>query len=79
MTQKNSNFSRRNFIKTTSAVAVAGSVMPAYAFNTKSSTQTGKLAALGGEPVRSKKFPGWPYRDNLVMDQIKETTESGIW
>ena len=79
MKQKNSNFSRRNFIKTTSAAAVAGSVMPAYAFNTKSSTQTGKLAALGGEPVRSKQFPGWPYRDNLVMDQIKETTESGIW
>lgn len=75
-----SPFTRRQFIKTTSAGAiVASQLIPAYAFTSCNST-TGKLAALGGTPVRSNKtWPEWPYRDQNVLDEITKTTESGIW
>jgi perosamine synthetase len=78
---KNKSMSRRAFIKTTSAGAIAASqIVPAHAFNIRSSTQTGKLAALGGQPVRSnKKWPEWPYRDQNVIDSVLKTTKSGIW
>ncbi len=55
-------------------------MVPVYAFNIHSSSQSGKLAALGGKPVRSnKQWPEWPYRDQRVLDEITKTTESGIW
>ncbi|OVE80486.1 hypothetical protein BVY01_00220 [bacterium I07] len=42
--------------------------------------QSGKLAALGGKPVRSIiSWPKWPHRDQNVIDSILETTKSGIW
>jgi len=75
------SMSRRSFIKTTSAsVIVANQLVPAYAFNIHGRTQSGKLAALGGDPVRSnKKWPEWPYRDQNVIDSVLKTTKSGIW
>ncbi len=78
---KNKSMSRRAFIKTTSAGAlVASQIVPASAFNIHSNAQTGKLAALGGNPVRSNKnWPEWPYRDQNVIDSILKTTKSGIW
>ncbi|MEN8229837.1 MAG: DegT/DnrJ/EryC1/StrS family aminotransferase [Bacteroidota bacterium] len=75
----NNNFSRRSFIKTASVGAVAGSVMPAFAYGAQNSKQAGKLAALGGPPVRTKEFPKWPYVDHNVIESINKTTESGIW
>ncbi len=81
MGHKKSKLTRRQFIKTTSAGALAaGSVTPLYAFSIHDSKQSGKLAALGGQPVRSnKKWPEWPYRDEYVLKEIEKTTESGIW
>ncbi len=78
---KKKSMSRRAFIKTTSAGAIAASQMvPAHAFNIQDSMQAGKLAALGGKPVRSNKnWPEWPYRDQNVIDSILKTTKSGIW
>ncbi len=75
------SMSRRSFIKTTSAsVIAANQLFPADAFNIHSRTQSGKLAALGGDPVRSnKKWPEWPYRDQNVIDSVLKTTKSGIW
>jgi len=80
MKNKQRHFSRRNFIKTTSAGAIAaGHIIPAYAI-TSCSAQSGKLAALGGTPIRSNKnWPEWPYRDQKVIDSIVEATKSGIW
>lgn len=80
MKNKQRHFSGRNFIKTTSAGAIAaGHIIPAYAI-TSCSAQSGKLAALGGTPIRSNKnWPEWPYRDQKVIDSIVEATKSGIW
>jgi dTDP-4-amino-4,6-dideoxygalactose transaminase len=38
-----------------------------------------KLAILGGRPVRTKRFPRWPYWDEKVVNSIVETTKSRIW
>ncbi len=80
MKSDSNSFSRRQFIKTTSAGAiVASQLIPAYAFTSCNST-TGKLAALGGTPVRSNKtWPEWPYRDQNVIDSVLKTTKNGIW
>lgn len=45
-----------------------------------SQDRSGKLAILGGAPVRSNKsWPKWPYVDKNVLDSIEKTTQSGIW
>jgi len=74
-------FTRRQFVKTTSVGAIAASqFIPGLAFNTQGSTASGKLAALGGTPVRSNKdWPAWPYHDQNVIDSVLKTTKSGIW
>jgi perosamine synthetase len=77
---KDQNLSRRQFIAAASAgslAAVASTTLPAYADVTK---KAGKLAILGGEPVRKgKSWPAWPYVDEKVIDAIVKTTKSGIW
>ncbi len=78
---KHSIFTRRKFIKSTSAGAlVASQIVPSYAFNISGSNQSSKLAALGGKAIRSnKEWPRWPYRDQNIVDEILKTTDSGIW
>lgn len=78
---KNRNhFNRRRFIATVSAsslATVASTTIPAFGIITK---KGGKLAILGGEPVRkNKSWPKWPYVDEKMVDAIVETTRSGIW
>jgi dTDP-4-amino-4,6-dideoxygalactose transaminase len=77
---KNNKVTRREFIKTASVGAIAAvPLASSMAFNINSDKH-GKLAALGGAPVRSnKKWPQWPYRDQNVIDSVLETTNSGIW
>ena len=74
------NLSRRQFIAAASAGSLAGVVsktIPSYANITK---KAGKLAILGGEPVRkNKSWPSWPYWDDGVVDSIVKTTKSRIW
>jgi len=74
------NFTRRQFIAAASAGSLAGVVsrtIPSYANITK---KAGKLAILGGEPVRkNKSWPSWPYWDENVVDSIVKTTKSRIW
>jgi perosamine synthetase len=74
-------FTRRQFVKTTSVGAIAASqFIPAFAIGTGGNKASGKLAALGGTPVRSnKKWPDWPYSDQEIIDSILKTTKSGIW
>ncbi len=74
-------FSRRQFVKTTSVGAIAASqFFPALPLTAKGSAVSGKLAALGGDPVRiNKSWPAWPYHDQNVIDSVMETTKSGIW
>lgn len=80
MNEDKKNVSRRRFITTASAgaAAVAASRLPA-AHGAVNNT-SGKLAILGGEPVRSgKSWPEWPYWDQAVLDSVEKTTRSRIW
>ena len=74
------NLTRRQFIAAASAGSLAGVVsgtIPSYANITKNA---GKLAILGGEPVRkNKSWPRWPYWDDGVVDSVVKTTKSRIW
>jgi perosamine synthetase len=75
-----SNLTRRQFIAAASAgslIGAASRTIPSYANITK---KAGKLAILGGEPVRkNKSWPSWPYWDDKVVDSIVKTTKSRIW
>ena len=74
------NLTRRQFIAAASAGSLAGiasRTIPAYGNITKNA---GKLAILGGEPVRkNKSWPSWPYWDQNVIDSVLKTTKSRIW
>ena len=74
------NLTRRQFIAAASAgslIGVASRTIPSYANITN---KAGKLAILGGEPVRkNKSWPSWPYWDDSVVDSIVKTTKSRIW
>ena len=76
----NGEWTRRQFIAAASAgslAAVSSRTVPAYGNLTK---KAGKLAILGGEPVRkNKRWPDWPYWDESVIQSILKTTKSGIW
>ena len=74
------DLTRRQFIAAASAGSLAAAVsrtIPAYG---NISGKAGKLAILGGEPVRkNKSWPRWPYWDENVIDSIVKTTKSRIW
>jgi dTDP-4-amino-4,6-dideoxygalactose transaminase len=77
---KANKLTRREFISAASATslaAVASQALPVYGDVTRTS---GKLAILGGEPVRKKKsWPEWPQIDEKMVEAITKTTRSGIW
>jgi perosamine synthetase len=73
------NLTRRQFIASASAASLAAvsKSIPAYGNITK---KAGKLAILGGRPVRkNKSWPSWPYWDDNVVDSVVKTTKSRIW
>ncbi len=74
------DYTRRRFIATVSASSL-GAVASNPIFASGMHRQTGKLAILGGDPVRNKNktWPAWPYVDEKVVDSVVKTTRSGIW
>ncbi len=74
------SFTRRQFLTAASAGAIGAAAsrsIPAYGGASKNA---GKLAILGGKPVRSgKSWPRWPYWDDNVVDSVVKTTKSRIW
>lgn len=76
------NLNRRTFLSAVTAgslgVALSGS-LPASAG--VFSQEHGKLAILGGKPIRAKGRigPAWPYVDDKVVESVVNTTRSGIW
>ncbi len=74
------DLTRRQFIAAASAgslAAVTSRSVPAYGNVTRT---TGKLAILGGEPVRkNKSWPPWPHWDEKVIESVLKTTKSRIW
>jgi len=74
------NITRRQFIAAASAgslAAVTSGAIPAYG---NLSGKAGKPAILGGRPVRTKPFPGWPIWDkNNDEKLILSVLRSGVW
>ena len=74
------DLNRRQFLAAATAGSLATVVshaIPAYADVTKTA---GKLALLGGEPVRKNKaWPAWPFWDDRVIESVVKTTKSRLW
>lgn len=75
-------YSRREFVKQNSlaglGAAVAMSVTPAILANC--SSDTGTPALLGGQPVRTKGWPGWPiWNPETDEEQVLKVLRSGVW
>lgn len=76
------NVNRRTFISTVTATSlgavITGSI-PASAEIVKQ--DHGKLAILGGQPIRPKGKigPAWPHVDEKMVESVVKTTKSGIW
>jgi perosamine synthetase len=73
------DMTRRQLLATVSlgAMTTLSGGLPVYGNLTK---KAGKLAILGGEPVRKNtSWPEWPYRDQKVIDSLMKTIKSGIW
>jgi perosamine synthetase len=78
---KKKDFTRRRFIATVSASSIAAVASGAIPVFGKVNTNAGKLAILGGDPIRDKNKPWhpWPYIDEKIVDSVVKTTRSGIW
>jgi dTDP-4-amino-4,6-dideoxygalactose transaminase len=80
---KRKDFTRRRFISTVSAgsvAAVVSNVIPPFGNITVFPQAKGKLAILGGDPVRkNKEWPQWPYVDEKMVEAVTKTTRSRIW
>ncbi len=77
---KDRELNRRQFIAVASAGSAAAMTARAVPLRAKPSGKAGKLAILGGEPVRKNRaWPTWPYVDDKVVDAVVKTTKSGIW
>ncbi len=74
----NASITRRRFLETTSC---AGAGLTLGLANTAhgAETLTGKPAVLGGKPVCSAGFPGWPVFDQTEEKALLETLHSGQW
>jgi len=60
-----------------SLAAVASRAIPAYGNVSKKAS---KLALLGGQPVRTQPFPGWPVWDkNADEELVLSVLRSGVW
>jgi len=74
------DLTRRQFLAAASAgslAAVASHAVPAYANTSK---KAGKLAILGGQPVRTKDFQHWPIWDkNTDEELVLSVLRSGVW
>ena len=73
------NFSRREFLATASAGAVAAAAsgaMPAFA---GTGSTAGKLAIKGGKAVRTKRFQSWPIWDKSAEEDVISILRSGNW
>jgi perosamine synthetase len=77
---KKRDLTRREFIAAATATSVAAMASSTVAAYGDLSRNAGKLAILGGEPIRKNKaWPEWPYCDQKILDAVIKTTKSGIW
>jgi len=72
------NLTRRKFLAavSTGTIAAASGGVGAYGNVSK---KAGKLAILGGKPVRTKPFSDWPIWDKSAEESILSVLRSGNW
>jgi len=82
MAELKNNYLRREFLKR-SSIATAGALLTVgaspslFASNTKGASEA---AVLGGAPVRTAGWPGWPlWNPETDEKQLIESIRSGIW
>ncbi len=71
--------SRRQFLATTSTGAMAALAGSEWTKAAEPARKSGPLALLGGSPVRTKPWPGWPVWDRSAEDDILAVLRSGNW
>ena len=71
--------SRRHFLAATSTGAVAALTSSRWANAAEPTKKGGQLALSGGQPVRTKPWPGWPVWDRSAEDDILTVLRSGNW
>jgi perosamine synthetase len=76
---KTNNFTRRQFIATTSVGALGTLVAGALPSCVKSKAVTEKLAVMGGTPVRSSGWMEWPVWDKGAEESMLTVLRSGNW
>ena len=71
------SLTRRQFIAGASVSSLATVTPRSTHAGGMLSKKSGKLAILGGEPVRKNRtWPKWPYWDDNVLDAVAKTTKS---
>jgi dTDP-4-amino-4,6-dideoxygalactose transaminase len=73
----NRKITRRQAITTASAGALGAIAIPP--FTSFDFSQTGKLALLGGNKVRSASWPAWPVWDPAAEKDMLDMLRSGRW
>ena len=76
------NVNRRTFISTVTASSFGAVISGTISSGAQIVTQDhGKLAILGGQPIRNKGKigPAWPHVDENMVEAVVKTTRSGIW
>ena len=76
---KHQNLSRRQFIATSSAGAIGAMVTTSSVAYTGLNKVSGKLALLGGDPVRTADWMKWPIWDADAEDPMLAVLRSGKW
>jgi len=81
---KKKEFSRRKFIYAMTGASIATAVtgpLNSLGSNGILDKRYGKLAVLGGIPIRQDGpiGPPWPYVDDHMVDAIVKTTKSRVW
>jgi len=72
------NLTRRRFLAASAGTfaAVAAGTVPVYG---NAGRKAGKLAVLGGQPLRAKPFPRWPVWDPAAEESVLGVLRSGKW
>lgn len=76
------NVNRRTFISTVTATSFGAVISGSISSGAQILKQDhGKLAILGGQPIRPKGKigPAWPHVDENMVEAVVKTTRGGIW
>src|SRR5271166_3489102 len=68
-----SSLDRRSFLATSAAASAA------LAVTTTTTGEEDRPALLGGKPVRTESFPGWPRFDQRDEKNLLDVLHSGKW